>query len=96
MTTKIFFFGFVALIIFSNYGYSQAENDTLKATNEEVKLVLDRYLAADIIGAEVDKAFLENDYSLVKQKLKLLFAKYPEFARNGEYRTMLETIEKIE
>jgi len=96
MTTKTFLFGFVVLIIFSTYGYSQADSVTYKAKNEEVKLALDRYLAADIIGAEVDQTFVEEDYPLVKQKLKLLFAKYPEFARNGEYRTMLETIEKIE
>ena len=96
MTTKTILFGFVTLIFFSTYGYTQEGNDTLKSNNEEVNLALDRYLAADIIGAEVDKAYIENDFFLVKQKLKLLFAKYPEYARNGEYRSMLETIVRIE
>ena len=96
MTSKKYFLGFYILIIFSNYGRAQTDSVTYKSNNEEVKLALDRYLAADIIGAEVDKAFIKNDYPFVKQKLKLLFAKYPEFSRNGEYRTMLETIEKIE
>lgn len=63
---------------------------------KEVKLALDRYLGAEIIGAEADKAFIEKDYFLVKQKLELLFAKYPEFARNGEYKTLIKTIEQIE
>jgi hypothetical protein len=94
--TKNYFFGIVVLIIISNYGFSQANNDTLKTDYEKVKLALDRYLGAEIIGAEADKAFIEKDYSLVKQKIELLFAKYPEFARNGEYKTLIKTIEQIE
>lgn len=96
MNTTFYYIRIVVLIILLNYGYSQENYDSLVVNDDKVTLALDRYLAADIIAAEVDKAFLENDYSLVKQKLKLLFAKYPEFARNGEYRSMLETIDKIE
>ena len=63
---------------------------------KEIKLALDRYLGAEIIGAEADKAFIEKNYSFVKQKLELLFAKYPEYARIGEYKSLLKTIEQIE
>ncbi len=89
MTAKTILFGFVTLIIFSTYGFSQAINDTRKVNDEEVKLALDKYLAADIIGTDVDKAYIENDFSLVKQKLKLLFAKYPEYARNRKKKNWL-------
>jgi len=84
------------LIILSNYGFSQANYDTLKTNDDKVTLALDRYLAADIIAAEVDKAFIKKDYSLVKQKSELLFAKYPEYVRTGVYKNLLKDIEQIE
>ena len=86
----------VLMIIISNYGFSQTSYDTLNTKNENVQLALDRYIQAENISAEVDKAFIEEDYYLVKQKLELLFTKYPDYARNGEYKTLLKTIEQIE
>ena len=45
---------------------------------------------------QVEKAYLEKNYSVARQNIEILYAKHPESAKNNEFAELLKTIEKEE
>lgn len=93
----ILIFGIYVSILASNCGVRQEDYDKLKAENERLQTELDECkYGADKISAAVENAYKENNFSLARQNIPLLYERHPESPKNAEFKKLLKEIEKKE
>lgn len=92
------------MTIISSCGVSQSdyekisnENKKLKTENEQLLIELDEFKnGAEVIIANVEKAYLAKDYLNAKLLINKLYEKHPESPKNTEFKELLSKIEKEE
>ena len=97
-------YGLVIMTIISSCGVSQSdyekisnENKKLKTENEQLLIELDEFKnGAEVIIANVEKAYLAKDYLNAKLLINKLYEKHPESPKNTEFKELLSKIEKEE
>lgn len=104
MKTCKIIYGLVIMTIISSCGVSQSdydkissENKNLKTENERLSSELDEFKnGAEVIIANVEKAYLAKDYLNARLLINKLYEKHPESPKNTEFKELLSKIEKEE
>lgn len=97
-------YGLVIMTIVSSCGVSQTdydkisnENKKLKTENERLSSELDEFKnGAEVIIANVEKAYSAKDYLNARLLINKLYEKHPESPKNTEFKELLSKIEKEE
>jgi len=96
--TKLGIIGIFIIFLFTNgCGVPQSDYDKLKAENDKIKTELDECMnGAEKLVTAIEKAYSENNYSLAKKNIELLYEKHPESPKNEDFKTLLAKIEQEE
>ena len=96
MKTGKFIYGLVIIIGFASC-VSQTDYDKLKSENDKLKIELENCQhGAEKLIANVEKAYLDKNYSEARKNIDLLAEKHPESQKNKEFSILLKTIEELE
>src|SRR5688572_15911673 len=76
-------------------GVPQSGFDQLKAENERLKAQVDELQNGEgRLVAEIDKAYAQKDFAVVKSKIEQLSERHPQAKKMAEYRALEDEIER--
>jgi len=104
MKRNIIIYTVVLIVLVASCGVPESDYNKLLTQKEQLKTENERLLTelddckngAVKIVAEVEKAYLEKNYAVARQKIILLSEKHPEAPENQKFKSLLKKIDEEE